>query len=256
MPSHRRIRILIALSALAGALSVGLAAWSGGSPTYVVQPGDTLWNIATSHGITVAQLASANQMNPLDILPTGRHLVIPSASSAAAAPARPATGPARAANGFTFCATFTPDPGPWGVLPEPLAGSGRYDQLDPIFRHWAAYYGLSLPLLEAVAWEESGWQQTVVSVTGAVGIGQIEPYTATFISQQLVGRPLNYVNSVSDNIRMSAAFLSYLADREANNQCATIAAYYEGPVNLQNLGVLPDAQAYVADVQALIPRFG
>ncbi|MDA8043643.1 MAG: LysM peptidoglycan-binding domain-containing protein [Actinomycetota bacterium] len=253
MPLYRRFRTVIALGALAGALSVGLAAWSGGSPAYVVRPGDTLWSIATSNGITVAQLASANGMNPLDILPIGRQLAIPSASGAVVTDSTPvATG---SGNPFSFCATFTPTPGPTGVLPSPLTGSDRYGQLEPIFEHWAAYYGLSRPLLEAVAWEESGWQQGVVSVTGAVGIGQIEPYTAAFISQQLVGIPLDFVGSVSDNIRMSAAFLSYLAGREADNQCATIAAYYEGPVNLQTFGVLPDARTYVADVQALIPRF-
>lgn len=254
MPAHRLIRLVIALSALAGALSVGLADWSGGSPAYVVRPGDTLWSIATSHGVSVAQLASANGINPLDILPIGRQLDIPSAT--AVVTATPASGPeGGGTNAFSFCASFSAATGPWGVLPSGLAGSARYNQLDPVFRRWAAYYGLSLPLLEAVAWEESGWQQNVVSVTGAVGIGQIEPYTASFISQQLVGLPLNYVSSVSDNIRMSAAFLSYLAGREGGNRCATVAAYYEGPVNLQTLGVLPDAQTYVADVEALIPRF-
>lgn len=254
MPTHRLARLVIALSALAGAVSVGLADWSGGSPAYVVRPGDTLWSIATSHGISVAQLASANRMNPLDILPIGRELEIPS-SSAVASTAAVSAPETSHSNPFGFCATFEASPGPWGVLPAGLAGSSRYVQLDPIFRRWAAYYGLSLPLLEAVAWEESGWQQGVVSVTGAVGVGQIEPYTASFISQQLVGLSLDYVSSASDNIRMSAAFLSYLAGREGGNQCATIAAYYEGPVNLQNLGVLPDAQTYVADVEALIPRF-
>ena len=47
------------------------------------------------------------------------------------------------------------------------------------------------------------------------------------------------INSVSDNIRMSAAFLAYLADIEGNNRCETIAAYYEGPVNLSNTASSP-----------------
>ena len=66
--------------------------------------------------------------------------------------------------------------------------------------------------------------------------------------------PMN-INSVSDNIRMSAAFLAYLADVEGNNRCMTIAAYYEGPVNLERYGVFPETQAYVASVEALIPEF-
>ena len=52
---------------------------------------------------------------------------------------------------------------------------------------------------------------------------------------------------------MSAALLSYLADIEGNNRCQTIAAYYEGAINLSHYGVFPESQAYVASVEALIP---
>ena len=62
-------------------------------------------------------------------------------------------------------------------------------------------------------------------------------------------------SSKLDNIRMSAAFLRYLADAEGNNRCTTIAAYYEGPLNLSQSGIFPDTQSYVASVEALIPRF-
>lgn len=254
MPFQRHFRIVIALAALAGVVTFGLADWSGGSSSgYVVQPGDSLWSIATSRGLTVDRLASANSLDPADILPIGKHLYLPSSGTvrldSASVPA-----PARPTNPWTFCSTFTADPGPWGVLPSQLAGTARYHQLTPLFQHWASYYGLSLPLLEAVAWQESGWQQNVISPTGAIGVGQIEPYTARFIESDLVGLPLN-PNSVSDNIRMSAAFLNYLAHIEGNNRCATIAAYYEGPLNLQTRGVLPDTAQYVANVEALEPRF-
>jgi hypothetical protein len=249
MPSQRHLRQLAAGAALAGVVAFGLADWSGAStPGYVVRPGDSLWGIATSHGLTLTQLAAANGLNPNDILPIGRHLRL----STRTAP------PARLSSPWTFCSTgagtSTGTSGEWGVLPSGLAGTGTYRRLAPVFQHWAAHYDLSLPLLEAVAWQESGWQQNVVSPTGAVGVGQIEPYTAGFISDVLVGTPLNPA-SVSDNIRMSAAFLSYLAGIEGNNRCATIAAYYEGPLNLQAMGVLPVAQQYVANVEALESRF-
>jgi soluble lytic murein transglycosylase-like protein len=247
---------LAAAVALAGLAGLGMAASSGGSTGYVVRPGDSLWAIATSHGLTVAQLAGANGLDPNDILPIGVHLYLPGTASATGSAA--AVHPAAArhvTDPWKFCATFIPSAsGPWGVIPAPLAGTARYYQLAPIFSHWAYHYGLSLSLLEAVAWQESGWQQSAVSSTGAVGIGQIEPYTAKFIESDLVGANLN-INSVSDNIRMSAAFLNYLAHIEGDNRCATIASYYEGPLNLQTRGVLPDAQQYVADVEALEPRF-
>ncbi len=232
---------------------------SGGG--YVVQPGDSLWSIAQTDGVTVAQLAAANNMNPNDVLLIGRHLVIPgsqggssSGSSASSASAASASTGSGAANPWTFCSTFTSAGGPWGVLPSLLQQSPDRLALQPVFAQWARYYGLSLPLLEAIAWQESGWQQGVVSSAGAVGTGQILPSTATFISGTLVGMPLN-INSASDNIRMSAALLAYLSDIEGNNQCETIAAYYEGSQNLSQYGVFPESQTYVTSVEALIPRF-
>ena len=106
---------------------------------------------------------------------------------------------------------------------------------------WACHYDLSLPLLEAIAWQESGWQQGVTSSAGAVGTGQIMPGTATFISGTLIGMPMN-INSVSDNIRMSAAFLAYLAGVEGNNRCADHRRLLRGPLNLSQYGVFPETR--------------
>jgi LysM repeat protein len=258
--------IALATLSLAVLVTAGAAAsGSGGSDIYVVQPGDTLWALSRANGLTVAQLAAANNMNPNDLLLIGRRLVIPtpaqasssassSASSGSSSSSGSSNGSGSAANPFRFCSSFVAAGGPWGVLPSLLQESPDRLALQPLFEHWANYYGLSLPLLEAVAWQESGWQQNVVSSVGAVGTGQIMPSTAQFITSQIVGMPLN-INSVSDNIRMSAALLSYLADIEGNNQCDTIAAYYEGAVNLSQYGVFPESQVYVASVEALIPRF-
>ena len=243
--------MVVTAGLVAGLVGFGLADASGSSSGYTVRAGDTLWGIATAHGITVAQLASANNLDPNQILPIGKNLVFPGSGSAATATAAPRP---RSGNPWTFCSSFVATPGRWGVLPSGLAGSTAYRQLKPLFDEWAGTYNVSEPLLEAIAWQESGWQEGVVSPTGAVGVGQIEPGTAAFISSQLVGEPLN-LRSSSDNIRMSAAFVSYLANLEGDNRCATIAAYYEGPINLQKYGVVSSARTYVADVEALEPMF-
>lgn len=253
MPFQRHFRLVVSGAMLLAAVAVGLADWAGSSSAgYVVQPGDSLWAIATAHGLTVGQLAAANRLDPGDILLIGTHLYLPSRTARLESASR-AVRAASATPSATFCSSFSPSWAPYGVLPARLSGSSTYYRLAPVFRHWAAHYGVSLPLVEAVAWQESGWQQSVVSSTGAIGVGQIEPYTATFISS-VAGIALD-PHSVSDNIRMSAAFLAYLSHVEGNNRCATIAAYYEGPLMLQTRGVLPDTQQYVADVEALIPRF-
>jgi soluble lytic murein transglycosylase-like protein len=246
----------VALASLGLLVGVGAAGFATSAHVYVVQPGDSLWAISQANGLTVQQLAAANNMNLNDILLIGRHLLIPSnqPAPAPAAPSASPTGAATTENAWTFCANFTSQGGPWGVLPGLLQQSPDRLALRPLFIRWANYYNLSLPLLEAIAWQESGWQQGVVSSAGAVGTGQIMPTTAKFISGSIIGMHMN-INSVSDNIRMSAAFLAYLAGVEGNNRCATIAAYYEGPDNLRQYGIFPDAQVYVASVEALIPEF-
>jgi hypothetical protein len=272
----QRSRLIRAGSITLAVASLGLLAGAGaadftgggGSNIHVVRPGDTLWAISRADGVTVAQLAAANNMNPNDLLLVGRRLIIPTpgsplsrnqASNSPAPVSRPPAARSSSSGGsdpnaWTFCATFVPRTGPWGVLPGLLRYSPQRLALRPLFERWANHYGLSASLLEAIAWQESGWQQNVVSSAGAVGTGQILPSTASFVSSTLVGEPLN-IKSQSDNIRMSAALLSYLADIEGNNRCKVIAAYYEGAINLSRYGVFSETQAYVASVEALIPRF-
>jgi N-acetylmuramoyl-L-alanine amidase len=251
-----RIRLIIVIGSLGVLIAAGAAGFA--TSTYTVQPGDSLWAISQANGITVDQLAQANNLNPNNILPIGVQLVIPGSadtdSSSSGSSSSGSTGSAATVNASSFCASFQANSGPPGDLPQLLQDSPSRLALQPLFEHWANYYDLYLPLLEAIAWQESGWQQDVVSSVGAVGTGQIMPATANFIQTALIGEPMN-INSVSDNIRMSAAFLAYLAGVEGNDQCLTIAAYYEGPANLGQDGAYPDTQAYVASVEALVPEF-
>jgi N-acetylmuramoyl-L-alanine amidase len=265
---RRLFRLAVVILSLGVLVAAGAASATTSSQTYVVQPGDSLWAISQANGITVAQLAAANDINPNDILPIGRHLYIPPASSSTGSSNTGSSSTASSSSGsssgsnqgssgsnpWTFCSTFTPSSGPWGQFPQLLQETPSRLALEPLFERWAGYYNLSLPLLEAIAWQESGWQQNAVSSAGAIGTGQIMPATAAFISSTIIGQRMN-IHSTNDNIRMSAAFLNYLADLEGNSRCMTIAAYYEGPLNLSQYGVFPETQAYVASVEALIPEF-
>jgi N-acetylmuramoyl-L-alanine amidase len=246
-----RLRLIIVIASLGLLVAAGAAGFA--TKNYTVQPGDSLWAISQANGITVNQLAEANALNPSNVLPIGLQLVIPN-NLTTSTPSTGSGGPSQTVNAAAFCSSFQASSGAWGVLPQLLQDSPNRLALQPLFERWASHYDLSLPLLEAVAWQESGWQQDVISSTGAIGTGQIMPSTGSFIETTLIGEPMN-INSVSDNIRMSAAFLAYLAGVEGNNRCLTIAAYYEGPVNLGQYGVFPDTQAYVASVEALIPEF-
>lgn len=256
MPKVPFARLAAAVATLGMLAVAGFAAFAPASNVYVVQPGDSLWAIAQRSGVSMQQLAAANHMQLSDILVIGRHLTIPGASAASAAtPAAPAAPAARQASGSTadFCATYVPTAAPRGVLPSQLRASASRLALRPLFVHWGATYGVQPALLEAIAWQESGWQQGVVSSAQAVGVGQLLPVTASFVSSQLIGMPLD-ITSTSDNIRMMARFVAYLQVQEGS-VCRTIASYYEGPSNMARYGVLTESRQYVADVEYLIPAF-
>jgi soluble lytic murein transglycosylase-like protein len=216
---------VLAVTALAFAGQASVSSASAAAQTYVVRPGDNLSAIASRYGTTAAAIASANRIRNPNIVVIGTRLTIP----------------AGAAVHHT------------AVLPAKLRAHPDRLALRPLFLKWALTYGVSPDLLQAIAWIESGWQTSVVSRTGAVGIGQIEPETAAFTSW-LIGMPLNS-KSANDNIRMSARFLRYLLDRTGNNVGLSVAAYYQGLRSISMGIALPDTWLYVAAVLAVRPSF-
>jgi LysM repeat protein len=65
--------------------------------TYTVERGDSLWSIAKKHGITVAELAKANNVTSGTALKPGRKLIVPGKPGQPAAPAEAAALPATTA---------------------------------------------------------------------------------------------------------------------------------------------------------------
>ncbi len=137
------------------------------------------------------------------------------------------------------------------VLTVPAASTGFIDAR-PIIQRYATYYGLDPTLPLAVAWEESGYNQSVVSPTGAVGVMQVEPYTADHIND-LLGTHLNIYN-LDDNIHAGVYWLSVLVRYYGGNQRLAIAAYYQGTRSIARVGFFKDTVQYVANVLALESR--
>src|SRR3972149_3003291 len=57
--------------------------------TLIVQPGETLWVLASTHGISEGVIARANGLRDVDRLQPGQRLVIPAVGSRPDAPAAP-----------------------------------------------------------------------------------------------------------------------------------------------------------------------
>jgi soluble lytic murein transglycosylase-like protein len=214
----RSLTPVLCVLALAGAGTAAYSPSSSGSRSYVVARGDNLTVIARRFGTSVDALARANGIDPRRILHEGRRLRIP--AKATPAPSRP----------------------------------GRAE-LVPVFQRWAAANGIPADLLMATTWMESGWQNHVVSSTGAIGIGQLMPSTVTFVREVLVGVPSLDPRVPEHNIRMSARYLDWLLDRTGGDQSRALAAYYQGFRSVEQRGMYTDTVRYVRVVRALQATF-
>ncbi len=211
---------------------------------YLVQPGDTLSGIAAAHGLGVDQLAAANGLDPAALLVSGTTISVPGAGTAAtptptsvspdaaAAPADAAPVPADAA--------------------QPTAESVSAGQIGSI----AAANGVSPSLAEAIGWQESGFNNGLVSRTGATGVMQIEPGTWNWIGQNLVSPPPLSNVSANDNVRGGVLLLRSLLDQTGGDPALAAAGYYQGLESVRRHGMYADTQRYVNDVMALRSRFG
>lgn len=209
-----------------GSNSGGNSGSGGGGGSYTVQPGDTLWSIASRNGVSVSELLAANSGNVLNqnLIFVGQNLAVPG-SGASGGNASPSPAP-------------DPAPAPNANIPQLLHDT-------------ALQYGLDPALVKAVAWQESGWNQSAVSSAGAQGVMQIMPATGAWISSHLIGRPLDVQGSAADNIVAGVAYLEYLYRFTNGSETRTLASYYQGPNSVVRYGILPVSNNYISSVQAI-----
>ncbi len=111
-------------------------------------------------------------------------------------------------------------------------------------------------LAEAVADQESGFNNALTSSTGARGVMQIEPGTWNWIGQTLAGPAPLSPSSASSNVRAGVLLLRSLLQSTGGNQAEAAAGYYQGLPSVLQHGLYSDTQQYVNNVSALQQRFG
>jgi peptidoglycan hydrolase-like protein with peptidoglycan-binding domain len=117
---------------------------------------------------------------------------------------------------------------------------------------WAAHYGVSLDLVRALAWQESGFQNHVRSRAGAVGVMQVIPATRAFVEEVLLGHAVP--RTMDGNVRIGVAYLHHLLHRFGLDPRLALGAYYSGPAAVLKRGLSPRTRHFVANVLALRGR--
>ncbi len=201
---------------------------------YTVRPGDTLSGLAAGAGVSVADMAAMNGLDPAGLLIAGTVIKLPSGAPAPAQAAAPAPAP---------------------VVPaaDPVPTATRLSAAD--VQNVASQYGVSPSLAAAIAWQESGFNNEMVSSANARGVMQVMPGTWDYVQQNLSQRPLDPA-SATDNVHAGVMYLKQLLSQSGGDEGTAIAGYYQGISSVQNRGMFDDTKQYVANVQALRSRFG
>lgn len=261
---------------------------------HVVQRGETLTSVAAVDGLSIEAIARANGISPQAQLIAGQTLWIPPRDAANAALGAAATGTSsseqvtttsshvaattttsaeaedadddgdtdtsadanavttttsrQAATGSTSAgsqtalSTATPVPTLERVSSAQIAGVADAN-------------GVPAALAEAIAWQESGWNNDEVSSVGAVGVMQIIPTTWRWIDTYLTpANPLGTA-SATENIRAGTLLLRQLLALTGGNEQLAVAGYYQGLASVRRFGMYASTRHYVADVMALAQRF-
>lgn len=212
--------------------------------SYTVRPGDTLSGIASAHGVSVASLIRRNHLPASGLVQIGRRLAVPGRRTAPSTPDTvnagvriPAATRRSTARHRAWLASHH-QPGPATVR--------------RMVARTAIRHGVDPSLALAVAYNESGFQQRVVSPVDAIGIMQVLPSTGRILGRQY-GRQLNLLRA-QDNVTAGVLLLRQLVSSTGSADLA-LAGYYQGLGSIASQGLLPQTHAYIRNVSALRARF-
>jgi len=126
----------------------------------------------------------------------------------------------------------------------PAAGNAGASAYDAPIAQAAARYGIDPALLHGLIQQESGFDPNARSSSGALGLTQLMPGTATSLG---VSNPLDPLQSIEGGAR----YLSQMLSRFGGNTADALAAYNAGPGAVSRYGGVPpyaETQDYVSKV--------
>ena len=243
LPAGSTLQLAGASSGTTEMVSTGSIPSTSSAGGYVVQPGDTLSALAARAGITVSQLAAENGLDPNGTLLAGSTVALPGAGAPAS------MGSATSAEGQPVGATAEGNPtSPPFPTPERVS-AGEIGSI-------ASANGVPPSLAEAIGWQESGFNNDLVSTADARGVMQILPGTWDWIQRTLTPSEPLAPASAASNVRGGVLLLHSLLNSTGGDSAEAAASYYQGLSSVQQHGLFSDTQQYVNSVMALEHQFG
>lgn len=213
--------------------------------SYTVKRGDTLTAIAAAHGTTASALAATNRLTDPSRIFAGRSLLVPGAAAQSATGAPVPTPAPSAPAGATPSAT-EPIPVPGWMAPL----VAERDAVRQMIVAQARELGVPPAFALAVAWQESGWQESVVSSQGAVGVMQLLPETADWVAGSILHEPVD-IDVPQSNIRAGVRLLAHYLERYGGDRSLALAAYFQGQRAADEHGIYPVTRPYIASILLL-----
>ncbi|WP_349828418.1 lytic transglycosylase [Brevibacterium litoralis] len=222
---------------------------------HTVKAGDTLGGIAEKYGTTVADLQKANAMGSSTVIHIGEVLALSGngATSSRAAEDVPEDELPQLPKSFEG-----------REYPDEVHDSARRnkhtlqqldlpskDEAKQMIETTATEMGVDPALALAVAEQESGFQQGVVSPANAIGVMQVIPTSGDW-AEALTGEDLNLLET-GDNIVAGVAILRWLL-ANAEDESQALAGYYQGLGSVREHGMYTDTKSYVRNIQVLKDR--
>ena len=226
-------RRLPGLRTLTAAVFLAFVATAATSSALVVRQGDSLWALAQRHHTTVATLQQLNALQGRTTIYVGQSLRMPQAAKN-----RVPAATARAVTRHRAEMARRTVPGKAAVRAM-IVRTSRALHVEPA-------------LALAVAYQESGFQQRVVSAYDGIGAMQVLPSTGREMSRY-AGRHLDLLRA-QDNVLAGVLLLRNLL-RGTRSVGLTLAGYFQGLGSVHRQGLLPQTRRYIDNVQALRHRF-
>jgi N-acetylmuramoyl-L-alanine amidase len=242
------MRVRVSSLALLGLLLIAFPASASANYPHVIQRGETLTSVAAVDGLSISALAAANGISVTAQLVAGQILQIPPRGvtpTTVTSTARPTT----AVRPVSTRSTSVPGRGRFSA---PIATAERVPGSE--IAYIANANGVPASFAEAIAWQESGWNNAEISDVGAVGVMQIVPSTWRWIDRYLTpANPLGTA-SAAENVRGGVLLLHQLLAATGDSYALTAAGYFQGLASVRRYGMYRSTRQYVTDVLALQRR--